>query len=49
MDQIKLRFVGETVLLTHNNRLANPLDKYTQEISSKSGKRKKLLAWKKSP
>ena len=43
MDQIKFKLVGETPLLMHNNRLANPLDNYSQEISKKSGKRKKTL------
>jgi len=43
MEQIKFRLVGETALLMHNNRLANPLDKYSQEISGKSGKRKKTI------
>ena len=43
MEKLKLRFIGETALLTHNNRLANPLDKYSQEISRKSGKRKKTV------
>jgi len=43
MDQIKFKLVGETPLLMHNNRLANPLDKYSQEISGKSGKRKKTI------
>jgi len=43
MEQIKLRYVGESGLLTHNNRLANPLDKYSQEMSRKSGKRKKTV------
>jgi hypothetical protein len=43
MEQITLKFIGETALLTHNNRLANPLDKYTQVIGRKSGKRKKTL------
>jgi len=43
MEQIKLRFVGETSMVTHNNRLANPLDSYSQEMSRKSGKRKKTV------
>ena len=43
MEQIKFKLVGETALLMHNNRLANPLDKYSQEISKKSGKRKKTI------
>ena len=43
MDEIKLRLVGETSLITHNNRLANPLDKYSQAIGLKSGKRKKTI------
>jgi len=43
MEQIKFQLVGETALLMHNNRLANPLDKYSQEISTKSGKRKKTI------
>lgn len=43
MEQIKLKLVGETPLLTHNNRLANPLDRYSQEMSKKSGKRKKTI------
>jgi len=43
MEQIKFKLVGETALLMHNNRLANPLDKYSQEISGKSGKRKKTI------
>lgn len=43
MDQIKLRLVGETPLLMHNNRLANPLDNYSQALGRKSGKRKKTI------
>ena len=43
MEQIKFKLVGETALLMHNNRLANPLDKYSQELSKKSGKRKKTI------
>ena len=43
MEEIKLRLIGETSLMTHNNRLANPLDKYSQVISLKSGKRKKTI------
>jgi hypothetical protein len=43
MEQIKFKLVGETPLITHNNRLANPLDKYSQEMSKKSGKRKKTI------
>lgn len=43
MEQIKFKIKGETPLLMHNNRLANPLDKYAQEMSKKSGKRKKTI------
>ena len=43
MEQIKLKLIGETALLMHNNRLANPLDKYSQAISTRSGKRKKTI------
>ncbi len=43
MEQIKFKLNGETAILMHNNRLANPLDKYSQEISKKSGKRKKTI------
>ena len=43
MEQIKFKLVGETPLLIHNNRLANPLDKYSQEMSKRSGKRKKTI------
>ena len=43
MEQIKFKLVGETALLMHNNRLANPLDRYSQEMSKKSGKRKKTI------
>lgn len=43
MDEIKFKMTGETPLLMHNNRLANPLDKYSQELSKKSGKRKKTI------
>jgi len=43
MEQIKLRFIGESPMLQHNNRLANPLDPYSQEMSKKSGKRKKTI------
>lgn len=43
MEKIKFKLVGETPLLMHNNRLANPLDKYSQEMSKKSGKRKKTI------
>lgn len=43
MDQIKFKLIGESPLLMHNNRLANPLDKYSQEMSKKSGKRKKTI------
>jgi len=43
MEQIKFKIIGETPLLTHNNRMANPLDKYSQELSKKSGKRKKTI------
>ena len=43
MEQIKFKLSGNTALLMHNNRLANPLDKYSQEISKKSGKRKKTI------
>ncbi|MCP4568401.1 MAG: hypothetical protein GY841_12560 [FCB group bacterium] len=41
MEQIKFKLTGETELLMHNNRMANPLDKYAQEMGKKSGKRKK--------
>lgn len=43
MEEIKFKLVGETALLMHNNRLANPLDKYSQAMSKKSGKRKKTI------
>jgi len=43
MEQIKFKLTGESPLLMHNNRLANPLDKYSQEMSKKSGKRKKTI------
>jgi len=43
MEHIKFKLVGESPLLMHNNRLANPLDKYSQEMSKKSGKRKKTI------
>jgi hypothetical protein len=43
MDQLKLKITGITPILMHNNRLANPLDAYSQAISSKSGKRKKTI------
>ena len=43
MEEIKFKLVGETPILMHNNRLANPLDKYSQEMSKKSGKRKKTI------
>ena len=43
MEQIKLQLVGETPILLHNDRLANPLDKYSRAISAKSGKRKKTI------
>ena len=43
MNQIKFKLVGETPLLMHNNRLANPLSAYSQEISKRSGKRKKTI------
>jgi len=43
MEQIKLKFVGESPFLMHNNRLANPLDSYTIAMGSKSGKRKKTI------
>jgi hypothetical protein len=43
MGEITLKINGETPLLMHNSRLANPLDPYTQAIGAKSGKRKKTL------
>ena len=43
MDKIRLRLTGETPILMHNDRLANPLNKYARAISAKSGKRKKTL------
>jgi len=43
MEQITFKMAGETALLMHNNRLANPLDKYSQAISTRSGKRKKTI------
>ena len=43
MEQIKFKLTGETALLMHNNQLANPLNKYSQAISKKSGKRKKTI------
>lgn len=43
MDKIKFKLIGETPLLMHNNRLANPLDNYSHEISKKSSKRKKTI------
>jgi len=43
MEQIKIKLTGETPFLMHNNRLANPLDAYSAEMSKKSGKRKKTI------
>jgi len=43
MNEITLKFIGDSPLLTHNNRLANPLDPYSQELGKKSGKRKKTV------
>lgn len=43
MEKITFELIGETPLLTHNNRLANPLDIYSQEMSKKTGKRKKTI------
>ena len=43
MEQINFKLTGETPLLMHNNRLANPLDKYSQAMSKRSGKRKKTI------
>ena len=43
MKQIKFKFIGESPLLMHNNRLANPLDPYSIEMGKKSGKRKKTI------
>lgn len=43
MENIKIRFIGETPFLMHNNRAANPLDRYSIEMSKKSGKRKKTI------
>lgn len=43
MLEIAFKLTGDSGLLMHNNRLANPLDKYTQLIKTKSGKRKKTI------
>lgn len=39
--QLIIKLKGERPLLMHNGRLANPMDKYTREISAISGKRSK--------
>lgn len=39
--QLIIKLKGERPLLMHNGRLANPMDKYTREIASISGKRNK--------
>jgi hypothetical protein len=43
MERLKLKFVGESGFLMHNNQLANPLGRYAQEMNKKSGKRKKTV------
>jgi hypothetical protein len=43
MDELRLKFIGETSLMQHDSKLANPLDPYTQEMSRRSGKRKKTI------
>ena len=43
MERIRVKIIGETPLLMHNNRLANPLDKYAQAMGARSGKRKKTI------
>lgn len=39
--QLIIKLTGQRPLLMHNGRLANPMDKYTREISTISGKRSK--------
>jgi len=41
MEQIKLKFIGLGVLITHNNQTANPLNKYAKAMKELTAKRKK--------
>jgi len=41
MQTITFEVRGNLPLLMHNSRLASPLDKYSKELKSISGKRKK--------
>jgi hypothetical protein len=41
MEKIRLRFIGESAMLQHNVRMANPLDPYAKALKAISGKRKK--------
>ena len=44
MKELKIKLVGDSPLITHNNRLANPLGKYSQAMKALTGKRNKTDA-----
>lgn len=44
MGQIVFELTGETALLQHNERMADPLSEHAQRLKALTGKRKKTLA-----
>ena len=44
MKELKIKLVGQSPLITHNIRLANPLGEYAQAMKSLTGKRNKTDA-----
>ena len=44
METLKIRLIGETPLMIHNNRLANPLNEYSRELKKLTKKRDKTDA-----
>ena len=44
MKELKIKLVGQSPLLTHNIRLANPLGEYSQAMKALTGKRNKTDA-----
>ena len=44
MEQLNVKLIGQSPLITHNIRLANPLGEYSQALKSLTGKRNKTDA-----
>ena len=44
MEQLNVKLIGQSPLITHNIRLANPLGEYSQAMKSLTGKRNKTDA-----